>query len=389
MAGTNRIMTYAKGLSEIGCNVTIYCIKPTEKPGKIFNKDPSGHISPTIEFKYLSGTTVLSKNNFSKQVQYVKGVLKMCFEILLKKKKSKPVAIIYYAYNPIPAIFLFIITRLKRIQFYKEVSEYPLYHEINLSGVNKFLFRHVHYNLFDGLFVMTQRLIQFFREEKKIKAKYLHLPMTVDYNRFCINLPEQKIENYIGYCGILNNKKDGTDILLNSFAQISMEFPNIRLKLIGEINSEVERKEYYKIVKDHNLEQRVDFMGRVSSDLIPELLCNAKMLVLPRPESLQAEGGFPTKLGEYLSTGKPVIATKVGEIPFYLTHKKNAFLIEPGNLKSLTNELRYVLTHEEEVRRVGEQGKVIVMKYFNYTTQARKMVEFINSHSSNIKNRFR
>ena len=49
------------------------------------------------------------------------------------------------------------------------------------------------------------------------------------------------------------------------------------------------------------------------------------MLVLARPDNIQAKGGFPTKLGEYLATGNPVVVTKVGEIPNYLIDGVNAF----------------------------------------------------------------
>lgn len=377
MASTNRIMNYAKGLSENGCFVSIYCIKPTEKPDKIFNKEAYGQINPFLKYKYLSGTSVLSSKYLNRQIQYIKGVINMCFEILSEKKNKKSTAILYYAFNPIPAILLFIITKLKRIQFYKEVSEFPIFHEKNLSGLNKFLFRHFHYNLFDGLFVMTQRLIYYFQEEKKIKTKYVHLPMTVDYHRFFNKYQDKDNANYIAYCGILNNQKDGTDILLKAFAKISNEFPQLKLNLIGDVNSEAERREYNEIIKKYSLEDRIFFTGRVSNDLIPELLCKAKILVLPRPESLQAEGGFPTKLGEYLSTGNPVIVTKVGEIANYLTDKVNSFLIEPGNIDVLANEIRFVLNNYEEARKIGEKGKEIVLENFNYNIQAKKIIKFI------------
>ena len=50
---------------------------------------------------------------------------------------------------------------------------------------------------------------------------------------------------------------------------------------------------------------------------------------MARPDSRQARGGFPTKLGEYLATGKPVCVTKVGEITVYLEDNVSAFLAEP------------------------------------------------------------
>ena len=68
---------------------------------------------------------------------------------------------------------------------------------------------------------------------------------------------------------------------------------------------------------------------------MPKYLCNAKLLALARPDSIQAQGGFPTKLGEYLATGRPVVVTKVGEIPDYLEDGVNAFLSDINSGYSL------------------------------------------------------
>lgn len=66
---------------------------------------------------------------------------------------------------------------------------------------------------------------------------------------------------------------------------------------------------------------------------MPQMLKNAEALVLDRPNSLQAQYGFPTKLGEYLLTGNPVVVTKVGDIPLYLKDGVSALLSEDRNPK--------------------------------------------------------
>lgn len=71
-------------------------------------------------------------------------------------------------------------------------------------------------------------------------------------------------------------------------------------------------------------------MGDVHRDKVPELLCRSKILALARPDNLQSEGGFPTKLGEYLSTGNLVIITDVGDIPFYLKDGESALIAKAG-----------------------------------------------------------
>ncbi len=57
------------------------------------------------------------------------------------------------------------------------------------------------------------------------------------------------------------------------------------------------------------------------------------------PDSKQAQGGFPTKLGEYLATGNPVCATTVGEIPDYLVDGESVYFAVPGSVDSFADAM--------------------------------------------------
>ena len=61
------------------------------------------------------------------------------------------------------------------------------------------------------------------------------------------------------------------------------------------------------LVKELNLEEKVIFTGAVPYTDVPQLLIDAEILALDRPDNKQAKYGFPTKLGEYLMTGNPVV----------------------------------------------------------------------------------
>jgi glycosyltransferase involved in cell wall biosynthesis len=377
MAGSNRIMTYAKGLVENNCNVTVICMKTTEQPNKIFNKLEAGWIEG-IFYKYPSGKTIINKHFIIEQMDNIRGVIKMCTALLMEKKINKTDAIIYYSFSTTPALLIFFISRLKKILFLKEISEFPVVYEKDMSFLRKILFNKIHYSLFDGLFIMTKRLIKYFVVERKIKTPYLHVPMTVDFERF--NLTKKKtIPQYVAYCGILNNTKDGVDILIDAFSILAKDFPDIKLYLIGNAASDEESKLYLKKITQASLTERVILTGLVSKDEIPELLCNASLLVLARPESLQAEGGFPTKLGEYLATGNPVVVTKVGEIPDYLTDGINVFMAEPGNTDSLYCKMRTALLYYNSALVIGKNGRKVAIENFNYKIQTKNIVSFIKS----------
>jgi len=183
LAGTNRAMSYAKGLVRKNCMVSVFCLKPTENPKLVFNKLTVGSIDG-IFFSYPSGNTIRSNYFLKRQIDHFYGLIKTCFLILFEKKCEKTDAIIYYSESTSSAFLLFLITRIKGIIFLKEESEFPFVYIIKNRYFRNFLFNHIHYLLFDGLLLITKRLINYFKDEKKIKAPSIHIPMTVNLDRF-------------------------------------------------------------------------------------------------------------------------------------------------------------------------------------------------------------
>lgn len=105
---------------------------------------------------------------------------------------------------------------------------------------------------------------------------------------------------------------------------------------------------------------------------------NAAVLALDRPDSLQAQCGFPTKLGEYLLTENPVIVTKVGDIPLFLKDGETALLAEERNPKEFSSKIIWALEHPEEAAEIGKAGAQVAMREFNYLNETKKIIDVIN-----------
>jgi glycosyltransferase involved in cell wall biosynthesis len=99
--------------------------------------------------------------------------------------------------------------------------------------------------------------------------------------------------------------------------------------------------------------------------------------VLARPDSLQAQAGFPTKLGEYLATGRPVVVTRTGEIGSYLVDGKSAYLAEPGNVKDIARQIDAVLSNPDAARVVGEAGRKVSIECFDWRVHKDELVRWM------------
>ena len=52
-------------------------------------------------------------------------------------------------------------------------------------------------------------------------------------------------------------------------------------------------------------------MGRVNFGDVPQILCDATILLTSQPITKRAAGGFPAKLAEYMRSHTPSIVTNV------------------------------------------------------------------------------
>lgn len=365
-ASVNRIITYSKGLVELGVNITVYS---TNKG------DLSLNTLDGINYKAMQGITD-SKILFL--YNKVFGGVRLLYNIWSNKNKLDTIILVS---NSLILIYpLFILCKILKINLIQEKSEYPFVLRNNslFGRLYAMFYVSTTYRLFDGLIIMTNPLYDYFKNKVKPNCKLILVPMTVDVTRFKNINERNELGDYIAYCGDLGGNKDGVKNLIEAFSLIEDRFPKLKLLLIGgtKITEELDQlRKYATKLKT----KKVEFLGYVSRDEIPSLLTNAKLLALARPSSLHSTGGFPTKLGEYLSTSKPVLVTKVGDIPLYLKDKENAFLVEPDNNNAFANKIIEILDNYDFSLKVAKEGRDLTETIFNYKVQAKRLYDYLHS----------
>jgi glycosyltransferase involved in cell wall biosynthesis len=83
------------------------------------------------------------------------------------------------------------------------------------------------------------------------------------------------------------------------------------------------------------------FVGLVSHDLAPAYLNACDILVSPHED--MADGsvffGSPTKIFEYMATGKGIVASKVGQLGRLLEDEQDALLVEQKDERQLAGAI--------------------------------------------------
>ena len=119
--------------------------------------------------------------------------------------------------------------------------------------------------------------------------------------------------------------------------------------------------------------------GHVAPTAVVELLNRCTVLVNPRGRGIAADSGFPTKVGEYLATGLPVITTKLGELAHSLCDRNQVIFAEPDDPLSLQDAIRFVWLNPLEAAKIGAAGKVWAKNNLEYQANADLLATFLDS----------
>jgi len=157
------------------------------------------------------------------------------------------------------------------------------------------------------------------------------------------------------FIGGLLGKRKGGDILLRAVQMARAQCPQIHAYIAGSGPGELELRQ---LAAELNIEENVDFVGRISHEEKWWYCKSADVFVIP---SLWE--GMPTVLFEAMMCAKPVVASRLDGIPEVLEDGKTGLLCEPGNPRDLAAKLILLLNNEEMRKSMGNAGEQKAKEY--------------------------
>jgi L-malate glycosyltransferase len=201
-------------------------------------------------------------------------------------------------------------------------------------------------------------LVKFGMNPAKLETIYNGVPTPtidrsiVDYlsKKFDLDPTNQTI---IGTAARLSEAK-GLTYLLQAFARVAKDKPNLRLVIagVGELEQQLKQQS-----QDLGIADRTIFAGYVNN--LPELMSLFNFFVLP---SLQEACSLAC--AEAMAQQKAVIGTTIGGIVEQVTDGETGFLIPPQDVDSLADKLQYLLDRPELVDEFAQNGRQRYEEYF-------------------------
>ncbi|GAI32275.1 unnamed protein product, partial [marine sediment metagenome] len=124
--------------------------------------------------------------------------------------------------------------------------------------------------------------------------------------------------------------------------------------------------------------EKVSFTGLVESSMVKQYLSECKILTITRPSTTQTKAGFPTKLGEYFATKRPVLATNFGDMEKYFTDGVDIIMAECGNPESIALKIKWMLQNSKDLELISQRGYDKAKQLLEYKNSVNGMINFLS-----------
>mgnify|MGYP001088130271 CR=1 FL=1 len=167
---------------------------------------------------------------------------------------------------------------------------------------------------------------------------------------------------YVLYLGTLYDF-NGPGILIRPLARITPTAPDLRLLVVGP-GPEQERLRLQALAARKGVADRVEFYSGVDDPQVFGLLRRVDILALPYLEHRRNRFNFPTKLIEYLWAARPILVSRVGDIPRVLDGSA-AILLAPGDVEAWAAAVQNLYDHKELRDRLGRGSETLYQERFS------------------------
>ncbi len=214
------------------------------------------------------------------------------------------------------------------------------------------------------------------------KGRLEVIPNGVDVARFSHEYPAQVIDEIKDKLGkkmgdiflITTSRlvlKNGIDDVIRALSELP---ENIHFIILG-VGSEAATLK--KLIRDHNLSARVQFIGQVGHEDLPKYLKACDIFIRPSRSE-----GMGNSFVEAMAAGLPVIATQEGGLADFLFDEKRnpdkpitGFAVDKNSPEQIAEAVKDIMAHGEKVRAVVRTAKEMVKEKYDWDLIATEMRE--------------
>lgn len=158
--------------------------------------------------------------------------------------------------------------------------------------------------------------------------------------------------------------------LVQALQIIKVRFPDTTLRVAGGASDSKYQQSVKEWARRLGVDADVQFLGSLSQEELLEEYRRCALLVLP-----SAQENSPMVIQEAMAVGKPVVATRVGGVPYLVDDGQTGFLVESGDIDELAEKILSILSNDGLRSKMGKLAKEKANLNFRSEVVAARMIE--------------
>jgi glycosyltransferase involved in cell wall biosynthesis len=169
-------------------------------------------------------------------------------------------------------------------------------------------------------------------------------------------------------------ERHGLDLAVNALGKVRQSIPCAELRIYGQRTPYLEK--VLGLVKASDLNNAVHYYGAKNLEQIVEAIGACDVGVIPNRRSIFTELNTPTRIFEYLSQARPVIAPRAAGILDYFG-TDDLLYFELGDADDLATKIEYVFREPAAVSTILKRGQGIYLNQ-RWTCERRRFLSRIS-----------
>ncbi|MCD6184583.1 MAG: glycosyltransferase family 4 protein [Deltaproteobacteria bacterium] len=370
-AQAKRIRLIAKALLEKDFKFTVLHIGGSPHRSNLEKKG----VFDNIQFQYCPSNVERPANAFKRKIMYLQGVVQTLNEIRVIRKQEQNVCV--YAWTPgIPGLMYRLLLKMFAIPVVQEVNEW-------WPGKMEWIIKCTGLLFTDGTIAISKMIedrLNMLSGSFKISNKIIRIPVLTSIedpirSEFPASLTERFQKPYILWCGNIKGYFRDVKFMIHAHRNVIKSGTKCTLVIVGRLDDLTKKQLQDYIHEIGSDEKNVHFPGYVSDNELEQLMQNAGSLLLPLWDDDRSHCRFPTKLGEYLLSGKPVITCRVGDLSDYLIDNESVYFFPPGDVDKFAEKMCKIINNYKLADSIGLQGRLQAEINLNYKSKSRQLAD--------------
>jgi glycosyltransferase involved in cell wall biosynthesis len=209
--------------------------------------------------------------------------------------------------------------------------------------------------------------------------RYANVPNLKIFDSFSVDssLLEKKGAFLLFYFGVIAERR-GIYTLLNAVAELSKQYNQIKLLLIGPVDA-AEKSKFQKYLETYNLEKHVIHYPWKDISLFPSYVSLSDLCVSPLIRNKQHESGVANKVFQYMYFKRPVLVSDCKPQAEIIEKYHCGDVFESGNVQDLVAKIKQFIENKEKLVKYGENAYRTVNQNYNTEIEGRNLVSLYRS----------